>query len=784
MRFVDKYENIDLSKVELICKEYNFSRNFARILVGRGIDSPEKIKRFLNADINDLRNPFDLYGMRETVEVIEKHITKGNRILIFGDYDVDGMSATAILYKYLKTRTKNVRFFLPNRYEDGYGLSMDAAEKVCKKYSPNLIVTVDCGISCFEAIEFLQNKGVEVVVTDHHDIPETLPNCPIVNPKLPNQKFGFNSLCGAGVALNVVEAFVGKENLMEYIPIAAIATIADIVPLVEDNRTIVQLYLKNRELLPEGIKQLIKMYDLPNDYSSVDIAFKIAPKINAAGRLGDPNIALKLFISTDRKEIENCIETLSNLSRSRQDLSLAIYEDCSKILEQVDMSQTKVIVLQSKNWDSGLLGITCAKLVEEFNKPAFLFSNVNGTLTGSARSFGNINIHTALNKCSSFLETFGGHTVAAGLSLKEENFEKFKTEIEDYFNKNYTDEDFEIKQEYDLMLEPRDITIKFLQELELLEPCGFHNNKPQIKLEWQNNSVLPLSKHPQHLAVKINPVISIMAFNYGKFLDSFTCFSKKEAIVEFGLEKYNNKLKIKGILRCINFTEYSKFMNKFFDGECVKQFAFNESYNINITAISLNDIKSAITSKTGNLFVINSYEGYLKYKTFLDGLNLLYYVGSVTDKTGENCCVMNLNNIQNLNTFKNIFVLDKNLNLTKYNFKDKNVYYLQESDKKVFIDITRPTFSQFYKALLDMANNEVLAKDEYSYYLSFNTLNPALSKFMYKQFVACLYTFIDLGFFEINTKHGYKIIAKQTSEKKDLTKSNFYNNMIKYIYEE
>ena len=783
MKFIDKYENTDLNKIDLLHKEYNFSKNFAKILVGRGIDSLEKVQKFLYPKLENLEDPFLLSGMKEAVQIINKHIENGSRILIFGDYDVDGMSATAILYKYLKTRTKNVRFFLPNRYEDGYGLSIESSDKVFKKYNPNLVITVDCGISCFDAIENLKSKGVEVVVTDHHDIPEILPNCTIVNPKLLGQEFSFNGLCGAGVALKVVEAFVGRENLTEYLPIAAIATIADIVPLTNENRLIVQLGLENRDLLPEGIKQLIKLYDLPKDYTSVDIAFKIAPKINAAGRLGDPNIALKLFISSDRKEIEQCNELLSQLSRERQDLSLSIYEDCINILAKDDTTQNNVIVLKSDRWDAGLLGITCAKLVEEFNRPVFLFSAQENKLTGSARSFGDINIHEALSKCSSCLETFGGHTVAAGLSLKEENYEQFKQEIEDFFNSNYTKQNFETKIEYDLFLEPKDITIKFLQELELLEPCGFSNARPQIRLNWQNNSVLPLNKYPQHLAVKINPVISIMAFNYGKFLDSFNCFSKKDAIVEFCLEKYNNKLKIKGVLRNIIFSDYSKFMSKFFDGECIKQFGYNYDKTPVIELESVNDISEHLKGGYGNLIVVNSYENYIKYKNFLDGLNLTFSISKINFKTGENCCVMNLTSLENLTAYKNIFILDKNLNLNFLNLENKNVYCLKNSDKKVFIDITRPVFTQFYKAILEMCKNGYVAKDEYSYYLSFNTLNPNLSKFMYKQFIACLYTFKDLGFFELDYSQGYKIKALNTHEKKDLTESEFYKNMIKYIYE-
>ena len=318
----------------------------AQILMQRGIDTKEKFEKFTNPTLNDLRDPYKLDNMQQCHDRIELAIKNDQRVLIFGDYDVDGISATAILYKFLKDKISNLFYFLPNRYEDGYGLTIDSAKKIIKKFNPNLIITVDCGISCATEVDYIKSCGIDIIITDHHEMPEVLPNTIVVDPKVPNQQYGFNGLCGAGVAMKVVETFVGRDGLSEYLPICAIATVSDIVPLVDENRAIVILGLKQQDLLPVGLKMLAKQLNLKS-INSQAISFKLAPRLNATGRMGNAYYSLNLYISNDQKVIKDSLNQVDQLNQQRQKLSQQIYDDCLKIISANKLYKNKAIILKS-----------------------------------------------------------------------------------------------------------------------------------------------------------------------------------------------------------------------------------------------------------------------------------------------------------------------------------------------------------------------------------------------------------------------------------------------------
>ena len=336
----------------LICdmaKQLNLNEKVVELLFSRGIDSQEKILKFLNPSKSDFNNPFLLNGMEQAVEKIKAAIENKKRILVFGDYDVDGVSATAILIKLLKSLGSNPDYYLPNRFTDGYGLTIETIKKVSNLYNPELIITVDCGISCHDEIEFAKSLGIEIIVTDHHEIPEILPETIVINPKIKNQPYPFKDLCGTGVALKLAQAILGS-NCEEFLPIAAIATIADIVSLTEENRAIVSVGLNLFEsFLPVGIKELLKDCKISlKTINSTDIAFKLAPKINSSGRMGDASDSLELYLETNPQKIKLLIEKINAHNQRRQAVCSKVYEDCIKILEDVNMSKQPAIILSSK----------------------------------------------------------------------------------------------------------------------------------------------------------------------------------------------------------------------------------------------------------------------------------------------------------------------------------------------------------------------------------------------------------------------------------------------------
>ena len=307
MKFVEVELNKNEEEINNFAKEINLSNTMAKILMQRDIDSDEKFQRYTNSGLQDFRDPFLLDGMKECHDRIQKAIDNNERILLYGDYDVDGISAVTILYKFLENKVSTLNYFLPNRYEDGYGLTLESSKKIIEKFNPQLIITVDCGISSVEEVDYIKSQGIDVIITDHHEMQETLPKTIVVDPKIPNQKYGFEGICGAGVAMKVVETFVGKNNLDEYLPICAIATVSDIVPLVDENRAIVKLGLSKQNLLPEGIKMLIKQIKI-DELTSQTISFKLAPRLNATGRMGNAYYSLDLYISKDKKVLNNSIK--------------------------------------------------------------------------------------------------------------------------------------------------------------------------------------------------------------------------------------------------------------------------------------------------------------------------------------------------------------------------------------------------------------------------------------------------------------------------------------------
>lgn len=531
-----KFFNYSADKVQYFAEKFSLSPRICDLILSRGISTEQDFEEFLNPKI--MHDPFKLQGMQQLVDRVKLAKELKDKILIFGDYDVDGVSATAIMLKALAQFGIDADYYLPNRYVDGYGLTNAVIDKVCDTFSPNLIITVDCGISCADEIEYAKTKGIEIIVTDHHEIPEVIPNTICVNAKLEGQEYPFRELCGTGVAYKFAEALLGEKEAEQFLPIAGIATIVDIVPLVNENRTIVSRGLKLCDkYLPLGLKMMFKDVGISlSNPNSTNISFKIGPKLNASGRMGDASDSLKLYLETDPVKIKKYIEKIKNHNTKRQDICNKIYEDCEKVLKKMDMKNQRVITLASKTWDKGVLGIVCSRLVEKYHKPVFLFVQEGDLLAGSGRSITDINIHELLSSLKDILVTFGGHSMAAGLTLKLENYKLFSQKINSFALNSINDKVFMPIEYYDQEITDEEINQDFVKELSILEPFGCDNPRPKFKITANNVEITPLKRTPQHAKITIGK-LSLMYFNFVESLIKIN-FSRQKSFI-FELEPYS-----------------------------------------------------------------------------------------------------------------------------------------------------------------------------------------------------------------------------------------------------
>lgn len=755
----------------------------AQILMQRGIDTDEKFSKFVNPTLDDFRDPFLLDGMHDATERIEKAIANNESILIFGDYDVDGISAVTILYKFLKDKVSNLNYFLPNRYVDGYGLTIPSAKKIIELFHPNLIITVDCGITCVDEVDYIKSQGIDIIITDHHEMAEKLPNTIVVDPKVPNQKYGFNGLCGTGVAMKIVETFVGRQNLTEYLPICAIATVSDIVPLLDENRAIVKLGLKLTEKLPEGLKRLVKELKL-DEINSSAISFKIAPRLNAAGRMGNAYTALNLYISQDENIIKQSLEKLGEQNSERQKLSQEIYEDCLKIIKENRLYLNRAIVLKSEKWDSGLLGIACARLVDDFYRPVFLFSDVDGELKGSVRSIDAINIHTLLSSCNDKLDTFGGHSMAAGLSLKTKNFDDFCQQVYSYLNTQTTEKDYLPIRKYDVAVKEEDITLEFAKELQLLQPFGCDNPNPLFMISYGNAFVGKLGNFENHLSIGVNKNLKLISFNSGSLADDYRYSETKQTIFELQINQFRGKSYLKGIVKATLFVGFNKSLQNistgrqlkqlYFDKPSQKQIEFFEEENFSKLADDL------LKKPAGTAIVIYDYKTYQKLKSILEKYQLNFYVGNGQSKFEENCVIFALENIDDIKSYSNLVFCDPLMSRGFVNNFEGRVFAVKNKQFSIEnLQLSRSYFGIIYNAIREIINKNIPVASELELYSNITKIVPNLKYMSYSQFVSALYTFVEIGVVELNLQFGYKIKYNDTS-KVSLENSQFYNKLKLY----
>ncbi|MDE6471799.1 MAG: single-stranded-DNA-specific exonuclease RecJ [Clostridia bacterium] len=528
-----------------LAKEFSIDKKLVEILNARGYDDKDKLYKFLYPSLNDLTDVHKYVGYDDVIERIKFAINNHESILLYGDYDCDGVCGVSILYNYFKSVGVNVHCFLPNRHTDGYGLSIDTLERLAEEYLSDLLITVDCGITGVEEVEYAREVlGFDVIVTDHHELGEVLPDCLIFNPKMSGGDC-FRELCGAGVALRIVEGLGGAQEMNKYLDIASIATVADVVPLVEDNRIIVQAGLKNINSfgVRRGIKKLISTC-VDGEVTSYDIAFKIAPRINSLGRLSDANAVLDLFCIDDNFLLDSVVKQLNEANAKRMELTNDLAETCFDILKDYDFENKPVIVLHNAYWDDGILGIVASRITETFKRPTILLTKSGEVYRGSGRSVKGIDIRKYVAMCEDLLIKFGGHTMACGMTLDGKNVQAFADRLNEYVAKDFDMSYFIPKTRFDVDMAEVDSALDMARGLKMLEPFGEGN--PGIKFkEVIANSDFSQMGSTSHV-VSRRPDKELVIFGGLKYKQLLESHTPKELYYTLSLVNYKNRIYAQG----------------------------------------------------------------------------------------------------------------------------------------------------------------------------------------------------------------------------------------------
>ena len=513
-----------------LAKKFADSPVIAELLVQRGITTVDDAERFLNPSLSDLHDPFLMQDMDKAVDRLNKAMGSKEKILVYGDYDVDGTTAVALVYKYLRNYYSHVEYYIPTRDEEGYGISIKSIDHAVET-GIKLIIVLDCGIKAIDEIAYAKEHGIDFIICDHHVPDKVLPAaCAILNPKLENNTYPYPQLSGCGVGFKFMQAFAQsnglqcRNDLFNLLDLVAVSIAADIVPMTGENRVMAYFGLKRLNSNPNtGLKGIIKICGLANKEITIsDVIFKIGPRINASGRMQSGMEAVELLTAKDFADAYAKSKNIDQYNRDRKELDKRITEEANHILEErgdVD-SNNKTIVIYNKNWHKGIIGIVASRLTELYYKPAVVLTLSNGLATGSSRSVQGYDIYRAIEETRDILENFGGHTYAVGLSMKEENIPEFTRRFEKYVAETINPNQLTPQIDIDAYLKFEEITTEFLAYLRMFNPFGPANQKPTFctKNVMDYGTSKLVGKNLEHIKLELvdntsGKVINGIAFN-------------------------------------------------------------------------------------------------------------------------------------------------------------------------------------------------------------------------------------------------------------------------------
>ena len=484
-------ESGDPEKIERLVAEVGIDPVLANLLVQRGVETFEQARRFFRPSLENLHDPFLMKDMDKAVERLHKAITGGEKILVYGDYDVDGTTAVSLVYSFIKRYSPNVDFYIPDRYDEGYGVS----EKGIKHAADGgftLIITLDCGIKAIDKTRLAASKGIDVIICDHHLPEEELPPAvAVLDPKREDDDYPFDDLCGCGVGFKLVQGYAQKydipfDTLRPLLDLLVVSISSDLVTMVDENRVLAHFGLKRLNDDPcKGLLAMINLSNLePGHITIDDIVFKIGPRINAAGRMETGRLAVELLTATETGEALRIGEKINNNNNERKNIDREITAEALEMVQSGKaLSSGNATIVYNPEWNKGVVGIVASRLVEAFYKPTVVLTKSNGFVTGSARSIQGFDLYAAIENCSDLLENFGGHVYAAGLTLKEENLPEFVSRMDAFVKDRLTEEMLTPVIDVDSRLDFSQITPKFTRLLKQFQPFGPGNQNPVFATE-------------------------------------------------------------------------------------------------------------------------------------------------------------------------------------------------------------------------------------------------------------------------------------------------------------
>lgn len=522
--------------IQQLAKDLSIDEVLANLLVQRGITSFDEAHAFFRPRLENLHDPFLMKDMDKAVERIGKAISYGENIMIYGDYDVDGTTAVSLVYSFLKEIYPNVSYYIPDRYSEGYGISYQGIN-IGIEQGVTLIIVLDCGIKASEKIAYAKSRGIDFIVCDHHLPGEIIPDAvAVLDPKRPDCQYPFKDLSGCGVGFKMLQAFctvnnIPHTNIYPLLDLLAVSIASDIVPVTGENRILAFYGLKQLNESPrKGLKAVIKLSGLEHHQIAIDdIVFKIGPRINAAGRMESGRAAVDLLTSESEEAAMSFGQTINVHNNDRKNIDRHITQEAFAMMEDNpdDILNEKATILYNPNWHKGVIGIVASRLIESYYRPTIVLTNSNGFITGSARSIPGFDLYQAIESCADLLENFGGHTYAAGLTLREENLPEFHQRFEEIVAKNIT-EDMMIPQvDIDSPLDFKQITPKFFRILKQFQPFGPGNMSPVFftKNVYDNGNGRAVGHDGGHLKLELiqenEPYrpISAIAFNQSEYFE-------------------------------------------------------------------------------------------------------------------------------------------------------------------------------------------------------------------------------------------------------------------------